>query len=167
MKPFRLILFIVLVTILSSCNKKSKGDPRPRHYYTSVPDTNRFVPPTTNSNVNGYVYSYYPNSNVVSNEGNYQRGVPSGYWKSYYADGKLYREGNYENGRLSGYWKFYYPNGLKQEEGNYQNNVKSGNWIYYYPNGTISSEGNYTNGSKQGEWSYYNEEGSLNTKTSY
>lgn len=167
MKPFSIILILLVTAVLSSCHKSSGGDPHPRNYYTSIPDTNRYAAPITSSATNGYIYSYYPYSNTVSSEGNYEHGVPSGYWKTYYPSGRLLREGNYAHGKLSGYWKFYYQNGLIQEEGNYQNNVKSGNWIYYHNNGQVASEGNYANGAQQGEWRYYNMDGSLNHQTTY
>jgi len=164
MKQLAVFFCITVIILISSCAKKNQmNEPQPGF----LPDTNRFNIPTTYSFVNGYTTFYYPNSTIISSQGNYQNGNPSGYWKLYYSNGNLMREGNYSNGQLSGYWKFYYSTGVEEEEGNYQNNIKSGNWIYYYPSGIISSEGNYSNGVKQGQWTYYNTNGTVSSSVSY
>ena len=166
--PFNYILFLtcISVALISSC-RKSSHENNPRPYAGVIPDTNRFAIPYSYNWVNGYQTYYYPNSNTISSQGNYQNGAPSGYWKQYYTNGNLMKEGNYSNGQLSGNWTFYYSSGIKKEEGNYQNNIKSGTWTYYYENGIKSSQGNYVNGNKEGQWSYYNIDGTLNNSTSY
>ena len=165
--PFKHILFLGVISVALAACSKSSHDSHPYPYSGVIPDTNRFTIPYTYYGVNGYTTYYYPNSRIISSQGNYQNGSPSGYWKQYYANGKLMKEGNYSNGQLSGNWIFYYPSGIKKEEGNYQNNIKSGNWTYYYESGILSSEGNYANGNKEGQWSYYNTDGSLNNTTYY
>jgi antitoxin component YwqK of YwqJK toxin-antitoxin module len=157
------LISIGLISISSafiSCNKSSHND-APQPNYSYVPDTAKFAIPYAYYNINGYTQFYYPNSYVLSCEGNYQNGTPSGYWKQYYANGRMMKEGNYSNGQLSGYWKFYYASGQINEEGNYQNNIKSGTWKYYYPNGQISSQGDYSNGTKSSGWTYYNSDGTV------
>ncbi|WP_299255097.1 hypothetical protein [uncultured Cytophaga sp.] len=155
-----IIGLIAIASSLASCNRSSHNEP-PRPNYSYVPDTGRYVVPYAYYNINGYTRFYYPNSYVMSSEGNYQNGSPSGYWKQYYANGLMMKEGNYSNGQLSGYWKFYYPSGQIKEEGNYQNNKESGTWKYYYSNGQISSEGDYSNGVKSSGWMYYNSDGTV------
>lgn len=158
----------LLAAGLASCKKPGhQYDPYPYRYTGVLPDTNRFAIPYTYYTVNGYTTFYYPNSTVISSQGNYQNGSPSGYWKQYYPDGRLMKEGNYSNGQLSGNWVFYYPSGIKKEAGNYQNTVKSGTWTYYYEDGSISSQGNYSNGVKEGQWTNYNPDGSLSSTISY
>jgi antitoxin component YwqK of YwqJK toxin-antitoxin module len=156
----------ISVVLMAACTK-SNHDYDPHPYVSSIPDTNRFAIPYTYNSVNGYRTYYYPNSNTISSQGNYQNGSPSGYWKQYYANGNLMKEGNYSNGQLSGNWIFYYSSGIKKEEGNYQNNIKSGNWTYYYENGKISSQGNYSNGNKEGQWAYYNTDGTHSSTIVY
>ncbi len=170
MKRFLGLLPLSTLIAFSSCYRSHDDNPYPYPYYspyTVLPDTNRFVAPYTNYNANGYTTFYYPYTSIKSSEGNYEHGVPSGYWKLYYPNGHLLREGNYSNGQLSGEWKFYYPNGLTEEEGNYENDIKSGNWIYYYNTGIKSAEGNYSNGAKEGEWTYYNTDGTVSSTASY
>lgn len=161
-----LILSIISLILTTSC-KKSSHDHNPYPYRSVIPDTNRFAIPYAYYAVNGYTTYYYPNSNIISSQGNYQNGSPSGYWKQYYANGNRMKEGNYANGQLSGNWIFYYSSGIKKEEGNYQNNIKSGTWTSYYENGIKSSQGNYSNGNKDGQWNYYNSDGTLNNTVNY
>lgn len=157
-----LVLIALTALLLVSCHTSSRNEqPRPYYNYSYVPDTSRFGVPYAYYNANGYTRFYYPNSSIISVEGNYQNGTPTGYWKQYYASGKMMKEGNYSNGQLSGYWKFYYESGQLKEEGNYDNNIKSGTWKYFFENGQISSEGNYSNGNKSSEWKYFNPDGTL------
>jgi len=163
MKQLAIYACIVSVLLLASCHKKHDEPYYYTHPYPAVlPDTGHFVVPYANQNVNGYTTYYYPNTNIISSQGNYQNGSPSGYWKQYYPNGNMMKEGNYSNGQLSGNWIFYYSTGVKEEEGNYQNNTKNGNWTTYYPNGIMSSQGNYVNDVKQGQWNYYNTDGTPN-----
>lgn len=64
-------------------------------------------------------------------EGNVDAGVPNGFWKYYFPDGKLWKEGNYTNGRLQGFWKLYYENGNLREEGHYEDCQRNGFWKIY------------------------------------
>ena len=170
---FVLIPLIFAWVTLFSCHHKDEiigYDPAFAHVYPTpdgYPDTNRFNLPYTSTYANGYTKYYYPHSNTLVSEGNYENGAPSGYWKVYYDNGKLLREGNYSNGYLTGYWKFYYVSGCLKEEGNYENNVRSGTWKFYYPNCIEASEGNYQNGDKSGEWKEYNENGTFRGTVTY
>lgn len=172
------LFFIFLITFFSCEQQNSepyylrKSTPygtsfSPQEVVEAVTDTDRFVLPYAPEFYNGYTNIYFPESNRLAGEGNYENGSPSGYWKFYYVDGKKRKEGNFDNGYLSGYWKFYYDNGLKKEEGNYENNVRTGYWHFYHENGKKSSEGNYSNGNKQGEWKYFNEDGQLESTEVY
>lgn len=163
---YMLFLVSVSLTLGVSCTKSSY-DHNPYPYSHVLPDTGHFAVPYTYYGVNGYTTYYYPGTNTISSEGNYQNGSPSGYWKQYYANGNLMKEGNYSNGQLSGNWIFYYHSGTKKEEGNYQYNIQNGHWTYYYENGSISSQGNYSNGNKEGEWKYYNTDGTLSNTVTY
>ena len=166
MKYLPLYILFLGVILSSSCNRH-RHDPYPYYAYPVIPDTNRFHLPYTNPSVNGYTKYYYPGTGILSSEGNYENGTPTGYWKFYYSNGMLMREGNFSNGQLSGYWKFYYSNGLLKEEGNYSNGIPTGYWKYYYANGHLSAEGNYSNGIQQGAWKYYYVDGSLEMTTTY
>lgn len=81
-------------------------------------------------------------------EGNVDTGLPNGFWKYYYPDGKLWKEGNYSNGRLNGFWKLYYENGNLREEGHYEDCERNGFWKVYSKSeeNAVVFEGNLENG---------------------
>ena len=43
------------------------------------------------------------------------KGLPHGWWESYYSNGNLMYKRNYVNGKLHGLWELYRSNGLLDE----------------------------------------------------
>lgn len=92
-------------------------------------------------------------------EGNVDTGVPNGFWKFYFPNGRLWKEGNYTNGRINGFWKLYYENGNLREEGHYLDCERNGFWKIYSKekNNQVQGEGNFDRGKPVGTWKNYSE----------
>lgn len=119
------------------------------------------------SSLQGFTVHSFTNSNVIESEGNYDSGIPSGFWKFYYPDGRIHMEGNYSNERKNGFWKSFNQAGFLEWEGNFTNCIRDGFWKFYYPNGQLKSEGNFTNAIKNGNWKFYFDNGVLDTELNY
>ena len=119
------------------------------------------------SNLQGYYTFYFENSNVLESEGNFDNGIPSGFWKFYYPDGRLRLEGNFSNQQRNGFWKSYYANGFVEWEGNFNNCIREGYWKFYYTNGRVAEEGNFNNAIRNGYWKYYFQDGILEWEGNY
>ncbi len=115
------------------------------------------------SSVDGFIVNYYSDGITKESEGNYEDGVPVGFWKFYYPDETLKKEGNFVDKKLDGFWKLYYESGNLKEEGNYHACVKTGHWNFYYDQSgsAIESSGSFLNGRKDGMWNYFDTNGEL------
>lgn len=155
-KPF-ICLIIILLNI--SCKKDNystdcKTDATNILYCNTI---------NKNSTVNGYVQNFYPDSVKIESEGNYNNGIPTGFWKFYYLNGNLKYEGNYTNQKQIGFCKEYFENGFIKEEGNFKNCVRDGFFKFYHETmkNQVEHEGNYMNGVKTGIFKYYDEKGNI------
>ncbi len=117
-------------------------------------------------------------------EGQYESGLRSGQWVTYYEFGELAAREFYANGLREGPFLEYDPDGsviteavyvkgqldgnfkrymyaILLETGNYDNGKKIGPWKRYFPGTkTIEAEEYFDqNGNKTGEWKYYYETG--------
>ncbi len=64
-----------------------------------------------------------------------------GFYKKYYATGKVEYEVNYVDGKRVGKFVRYYKTGRKvYEEGNYKDGQQDGKWVYYDKDGNITDE---------------------------
>ena len=95
------------------------------------------------SSKNGYTKNYYDNSNDVESIGHYQNGIPQGFWKYFYRNGKVRAEGHYEKGEKQGFWKEYYKNGNVKSEGHIVGCEPSGYWKFYDKRSNAIKEMNY------------------------
>ncbi len=116
-KPLGKIIIYLLIIQGISCKKATdsndcSADPTNTIYCNTI---------NVNSNVNGFVKNFYPDSLRIESEGNYENGVPIGFWKFYFLNGKLKYEGNYTNQKQNGFCKEYFENGNLKEEGNFKN----------------------------------------------
>jgi len=152
MKPFKTLLTILFISLLSSPSWSAEmGDLVIREgiYYqkfTDVPFTGK---------VTG------------KEQGSFKNGNQEGAWVSYYESGELWHKGNLKNGGLEGAWVSYYKNGQLSYKGNYKNHKRVGEYIFYYENGQLQSKGNYKSGGREGAWVSYYEIGQLWNKGNY
>ncbi len=130
-----------------------------------------------NGKKNGISTIFHPNGKILS-KGLYQEDIPeglhefkdengqlissslinqgSGYWKEFYANGKLKMEGLFFQKARVKLWKFYYPSGKLDEEVPFDDyGVMNGLSKSYFENGLVSSQGNYTDNRRDGIWKYY------------
>ena len=67
-------------------------------------------------------------------------GNKTGYWETYYNNGKIHSKGNYINGKREGIWECYWSDDKLWFKGNYINDKREGYWVFYFPNGSLSSK---------------------------
>jgi MORN repeat variant len=79
----------------------------------------------------------------------------------WYEGGVKIGEGNLTAGQLQGFWKFYYADGKLKEEGGFEACERSGFYKFYHESGQVKAEGHYQKGVPQGDWQYYDAEGKL------
>jgi hypothetical protein len=106
----------------------------------------------------GEIKTYYSNGKLTGT-GNFEKGMPVGYWRYYTFEGKISAEGMFKLGLKNGQWMEYeyqYNEQKKKlvltsyEVGEYKNGLRNGEWKTYYPNGKYwmsenYKEGNYAN----------------------
>jgi hypothetical protein len=69
--------------------------------------------------------------------------IPEGFFKEFYANGKLYKFFHYKKGLLNGKASEYYPDEKKKWEGTFTNNIKTGTWTFWAPAGSKLLEGEF------------------------
>ena len=96
-------------------------------------------------------------------QGNYNHGLKSGIFKTYYHNsGGLQNENYFVNDKLHGLQKAYSQTGVLLWSANYSNGVKVGKETKYYPNGNIKAELNYaSSGELEGNIVVYDEQGNV------
>lgn len=132
------------------------------------------------------IWKFYQNQNIERIE-NYESGLPSGEWRSFFPDGGLAQKSNYTAGKPHGEWEEYFSGGqLKMrknyvygsltgdfvaysesgkllEQGKYGDyataGLRVGDWLEFYPDGRPKSKGEYLEGQKTGVWIYWDENG--------
>lgn len=119
------------------------------------------------------LYKEYHDNGKVKLVGGTNKGLKSGIFREYDADGNLIQgyiynkdtlmsEGMVQAGGIFvGEWKTYYKNGKIKSTGPYQNGQKDGFWTYYYENGKKEQEGKFKNDVLSGQWNWYYENSQL------
>lgn len=108
----------------------------------------------------------YNTDGILVYEGQYVRGLKSGYWKLFYNNGNIKEQGYFYDGYKSGWWQLFELNGNLLEEANYSRNKISG-YTKKYLNGVLFEEGELFNDQKRGTWKIYDETGKLKTIQEY
>lgn len=73
-----------------------------------------------------------------------------GFYRSWYANGRMEREGHYELGLRCGVWILWDSTGNRVEEVNFADNLEHGSAIEWNANGTVKKKLNYRNGELHG-----------------
>lgn len=104
---------------------------------------------------NGKIEISYANGSKAFAE-EYKNGLPHGYDRLYYPDGKLFSEYQYDNGDLTGEYKAYHPNGKLKASGSFQDDERNGKFERYAEDGTTVSMETYKMGNHHGKSVLYN-----------
>lgn len=84
-----------------------------------------------------------------------QPGKPKrGRYVEKYPGGKKKLTGRYRKGMRTGTWTSYYADGTKESVTRYVNDQPHGDYLSYYPDGLLHVSGKYASGQKTGEWQY-------------
>ena len=83
-------------------------------------------------------YTKYYITNELAEKGEFNYGVKTKQWKSWFKNGQLKAVENYSNGNLSGAFTLYSDDGAILTSGKYSNNKKTGQWIDYVTKDTLN-----------------------------
>ena len=101
-----------------------------------------------NGKLKGRRLLYYSNGNISDNI-EYEKGIPNGLEQRFYEDGTLMQIGNFKNGKEVGVWKMYHQNGQLKQITPFKNGKMNGESITYYSTGKISIKEKFVNGTAQ------------------
>lgn len=93
----------------------------------------------------GFVQKFFPNGKVMM-EGNYNRGMKEGEWKSYHESGNLNIHCFYKNDWIDGLYKRFHENGVLASKGILIENDQEGEWQYFDENGNQTDTKLFKNG---------------------
>ena len=146
MKPFKTLLTILVISLLSSPSwSETIGDLVQREgiYYKQFTDV--------------------PFSGKVTGgqQGSLKNGRKDGAWVGYWSNGQLSYKENYKNGKEDGAWVHYWSNGQLWFEQNYKNGKKDGVFVSYWTNGQLNYKGNFKNDMREGAWVTYKSSGTV------
>ena len=75
------------------------------------------------------VFPYTDKNIFISEEGQYENGLSTGRWSSYYPDGKILGTVNFQNGLKQGEFVAYDEKGRVQTFGIFKDDKKEGEWL--------------------------------------
>ncbi len=93
---------------------------------------------------NGYFIYYYPGG-AKQMEGRMENNLQEGWWKGWYASGKIKDSVFFNRGAKNGGSFAWFENGLQKFTGAYKNNEPSGDWNWFHENGNPSTKEKYVN----------------------
>ena len=102
--------------------------------------------------------TYFPDQ-TIKEEGTYLDGFKEGLWKIYHQNGQLWKEGSLVKNNRQGDWYTYDKEGVLIIKGVFENDLQNGQWEYYYSDGTLRLKGKLVEGKRDGDWISYNEDG--------
>jgi antitoxin component YwqK of YwqJK toxin-antitoxin module len=92
-------------------------------------------------------------------EREWERGEPTGLWRSWYANGALRSEVFFAGPLEERPMTFWFDNGQRRMQGPARNGVRCGRWKIWYANGQLAEEGEFVAGRREGEWQAWSEDG--------
>ncbi len=104
---------------------------------------------------------------LISGEGAFAKGEPTGPWTYYDSLGRVIAKGGFVDGERSGDWEWYHPNGKLKEEGAYIKGLEQGTYQFYHDNGNKSLTVTFKDGKLDGNYLSYNVYGSPLEKRTY
>lgn len=113
----------------------------------------------------GHEASWFPDGQLEF-ERYFERGEPTGTWRTWYPDGTPRSEtptGAGADGRAS----WWHENGELSSRGPVEDGRKHGAWTHWHANGTRAAVGEYRRGRKQGPWTYWDEAGRVVAQGEY
>jgi antitoxin component YwqK of YwqJK toxin-antitoxin module len=99
----------------------------------------------------------------------FARNVPTGLWRTWYADGTPRSEVDFgEPGSdVTRPSRFWHPNGRLAAEGPTRAAVREGAWSYWTEDGVLARTGSYRAGERDGPWTFYDAKGAKQAEGVY
>ncbi|MEM6997185.1 MAG: toxin-antitoxin system YwqK family antitoxin [Myxococcota bacterium] len=98
------------------------------------------------------VWSVYRADGSQESESSYDQDVQDGPWTTWHANGKKSGEGRYRQGKKDGVGTFWHDNGKKKAEAKYVDDLREGPSTNWSRDGKVQSQGRYVAGKKEGPW---------------
>ena len=95
-------------------------------------------------------YIEYDEDGEVVTKGEFLDGTEQGHW--FYRRNKAIEEGDYDDGLRTGTWKTWYEDGKFSSEIEYDQDLMNGKYTIYYDNHVIKRTGHLVNGEREGLW---------------
>lgn len=106
---------------------------------------------------------FFPDGSIRARH-SFDRGQPSGEWRSWYASGVLRSEYDYGGPGEATSLRFYHPDGRPSAEGLACRGVRRGAWAFWYADGSLRQAGSYREGRREGVWTLRWQGGGLRSR---
>lgn len=116
--------------------------------------------PSSTGEPNGLT-TYYYKTGTRSSQGEMERGLKTGSWIYFNAEGDTTHLVDFKEGKLHGLLKAFYSNGELKEEKTFANDELNGPFRAYFPDGAIRTIESYKNGKGDGSGKRYYPHGEL------
>jgi MORN repeat protein len=97
----------------------------------------------------------------------FDRGQPTGEWRSWYSNGVLRSEYDYDSAGAPTIMRFFHSNGRPSAEGPARRGIREGDWSFWYEDGTLRQGGSYRAGRRSGVWTLRWDGGGLRSRGHY
>lgn len=91
----------------------------------------------------------------------FDRGTPSGTWKSWHANGQLASETTFAGPDVEAPMRFWHENGVVSAEGSARDGSRCGPWVFRRADGSVCEEGTYVDSLRDGAWTVHEPSGEL------
>jgi antitoxin component YwqK of YwqJK toxin-antitoxin module len=92
-------------------------------------------------------------------------GLPTGRWRTWYANGNLRSDYTYADDARP--MLFFHEDGAPEARGAARGGVREGPWTWWYPDGSVAQEGCYLDGAQDGCWTLRHPGGALRSRGLY
>ncbi len=113
----------------------------------------------------GVEAQYWPDGSPKAHR-EFDRGVPSGHWQTFWQDGTVRSDHDIVPGQATD-MTYFHPNGKVASQGQAIAGRRVGPWQYRFASGALSEEGSYLEGQRDGLWRSYEKNGALREEARY
>ena len=114
----------------------------------------------------GTCYEYYADS-VIHAAIEVRDGLPDGFARIYFENGKPEEVRSFQKGMKHGKWEKWNRQEIKIAEAGYYEDLKDGKWYVWDDKGTLRYDMEYEKGRKTGTWLMFDEEGKKTDEKNY
>ncbi|WP_452223473.1 toxin-antitoxin system YwqK family antitoxin [Lacinutrix chionoecetis] len=109
-------------------------------------------------------YYWYKSNEIHQSNRDYSGDILHGNYTKYYINNQLAEKGQFDFGLKTNQWKSWFENGQVKSIKNYSNGKLNGEFVLYSNKGEVLTSGRYYNNKKSGQWIDYISKDTLNYK---